>query len=158
AHFHLDRLIAAQPERALWRAWLAHFHLLEERRDDAEREYRAALERGPASAVHDWQAQRQADCQTTRQWSRALWHLDRLVAARSGEVRWYVERARVHQQVGQEEACATDLAAAVERGAGSRVVLQLAEVRATQERWADAARYYSQAIDQRNGWLAGALA
>src|SRR5262249_21307747 len=39
-----------------------------------------------------------------------------------------------------------------------RVVLQLAEVRATQERWADAARYYSQAIDQRNGWLAGALA
>jgi eukaryotic-like serine/threonine-protein kinase len=82
ARWHLDRLIAQQPNDWQLYARRARTYTDEGKADLAEADYRRALERGGHEPVLAWYRHRAWACQARRQWSAALSYLDRLLRAR----------------------------------------------------------------------------
>jgi WD40 repeat protein/tetratricopeptide (TPR) repeat protein len=95
-----------------------------------------------------WQ-RRQADAfAAARRWPAALWHLDRLIAARPEPWGPYLERAGAHAALGQREASAADFTAALDRGAsGWKVWLDRGQTYAALRQWDRAAADYAKAVE-----------
>jgi tetratricopeptide (TPR) repeat protein len=164
ALWHLDRLIAARGSSPGWLAFArrARLHAQAGRYDQADADYARALALGSPGDLMSWYRTCAADCQAGKRWQTTLWYSDRLLAQAPDDWRLYADRALAHEKLGRTKEREADLARAVARGADSLFLLRLAEERAGQGRWEQAASALATA-GQRGplplaGWYCHALA
>jgi hypothetical protein len=98
ARWHLDRLVQRKPDDWLLYARRARTHTEEGSLELAEVDYQRALARGSPDDVFAWYRHRACSCQARRQWTAALWYLDRLLRARPDEEDLRRQRAEVESQ------------------------------------------------------------
>jgi WD40 repeat protein/serine/threonine protein kinase/tetratricopeptide (TPR) repeat protein len=146
--WHLDRLLALRPDDGLLYARRARAHAAAGRWDSADADYTRARKYLSAAQLTDEYAHRAVDAQEAGQWSVALGYLDRLVAEDLNEVAWYVRRAAVYGKLGRAAEREADLERASARGAGPAVLIDLADARAGQGRWAEVAALYRRVEEQ----------
>ena len=79
------------------------------------------------------------DCTGADRLAAALWHLDRLIAARPGDVALREDRAAVYGKLGREADRRAELARVFEMGADQGLVIPRAEELGRAGRWAEAA-------------------
>src|SRR5262249_24378493 len=96
---HLDRLIAQKPNDWLLVARRARTWTEEEKWELADADQERVAARGPTEGVLAWYRHRAVVCQSRRQWSAALWYLERLVRACPGEEGLQHQRAEVQAQL-----------------------------------------------------------
>ncbi len=155
--WHLDRLIAAEAGEAPGRhradAWLAYARrgrtwTASGAFDRAAADYARALELGSPAEMLCWYQHRAADCLKDRQWPVALWYLDRAVKIAPDDWHLYAYRAVVYANLGKNKEREADLARAVELGADSLFLVQLADECAGRGQWERAAKAYTQASER----------
>jgi WD40 repeat protein/tetratricopeptide (TPR) repeat protein/tRNA A-37 threonylcarbamoyl transferase component Bud32 len=107
--------------------------------------YPAVLAPPEAAAWH----RRQAEAfEAAGQWAAALWHLDRLIAARPEDWTAYHRQGLAHAARGEPDQAAADCTRAVEHGADDwEVWLDRAQARAAASRWDEAAADYARAVE-----------
>jgi WD40 repeat protein/tetratricopeptide (TPR) repeat protein len=139
AIWHLDRLIAARPgdwylyaRRARAAAALNDFKKV-------AADYQEAHRLGPRDQVLDFEAHCVIDCTKVERWTEALWHLDRLIAARPGDWTLHEDRAAVYGKLGREADRQAELARVFELGPDAGLVVPRAEQLGRAGRWSDAA-------------------
>lgn len=113
--WHLDRLTALEPGNWLPHARRGRAYSEAGDLEQAARAYDQAAHGGEALA--DWYRHRAVWFTQRREWPRALWYLDRLIAACPGEPQAYVDRALAYHHLSKEAERDADLARAVEKGA-----------------------------------------
>jgi serine/threonine protein kinase/WD40 repeat protein/tetratricopeptide (TPR) repeat protein len=139
AIWHLDRLIAAHPDNWFLHARRAHAWSVSDQFEKAAADYEQAERLGSRDQVLDFQVQRMVDCTRAGRWAEALWHLDRLIAARPDDAMLHEDRAAVYGKLGREADRRAELARAFELGSDEGLVLPRAEELARAGRWAEAA-------------------
>jgi tetratricopeptide (TPR) repeat protein len=139
AIWHLDRLIAARPDDWLLHARRARAWSLSDKFDKAAADYRQAERLGSREQVLDFQAQCASECTTAERWAEALWHLDRLIAARPDDWALHEERASVYGKLGRESDRQAELARVFKLGADQGLVIPRAEELGRAGRWTEAA-------------------
>ena len=145
ARWYLDRLIARHPNDWLLRARRARTLTDRGRRADAADEYDRAAALAPAPAILGWYRQRVAECRGAERWDIAGWYLERLIAAEPADWRLYADRAEVFAKLNRPAPEEADQEQAVRRGADGVFLVALADIRARQDRWADAAELFARA-------------
>src|SRR5262249_36932300 len=85
--------------------------------------------------VLDFQSHCVLDCTKAERWAAALWHLDRLIAARPKVGSLHLERAAVNGELGREADRQSDLARVFELGADDGVVIPQGEEPGRGGRW-----------------------
>jgi tetratricopeptide (TPR) repeat protein len=104
-----------------------------------------ALEPVEATAWHDKQAEA---FEAEGSWPAALWHLDRLIAARPDQVAAYRRRGRAHAALGQPDQAIADDTKAIDLGADDwDVNLDRAVAYAEAANWEKAAADYAAAVE-----------
>jgi WD40 repeat protein/Flp pilus assembly protein TadD len=148
ALWHLDRLIALKPRD--WRppARKGSLYAAAGEFDLAESAYRLAARNAPASALQDWHRQNAAACLVQGEWGSALRHLDWLVAAGGEDWQVHADRAAAYDHLGQHLKREAARARAVELGADAVFLVLLAEEKAAQEQWSEAAALFARAADR----------
>lgn len=148
ALWHLNRLAALRPgdwqvpaRQGLLYAASGEFAL-------AESAYRQGATIAPTSALRDWYRQGAAACLTHKQWAAALRHLDWLAAAGGEDWQLHADRATAFGQLNQIAERDAARARAVELGADAAFLVPLAEERAAQGRWAEAAALFARATER----------
>jgi Flp pilus assembly protein TadD len=147
ALWHLDRLIALRPQD--WQP-PARKGLIYARAGDldlAESAYHLAAQHAPAAALQNWHRQNAATCLIQNQWSMALGHLDRLVAAGGDDWQVHADRATAFGHLGRHGERDAARARAVELGAGAAFLVPLAEEKAAQGQWPEAAALFARAAE-----------
>jgi WD40 repeat protein/tetratricopeptide (TPR) repeat protein len=147
ALWHLDRLSAVSPHD--WRS-PARKGLLYAKAGDldlAEAAYRLAAQCAPAGALQDWHRQNAATCLLQGQWRSAVRHLDWLMAAGGEDWQAHADRATAFGKVGQRLECEAERARAVQLGADAAFLVPLAEEKAAQGQWPEAAALYARAAE-----------
>jgi tetratricopeptide (TPR) repeat protein len=142
ALWHLDRLIAARPDDWYLYARRAKAQSLSdkpERFDKAAADFENAMRLAPREEVLDFQAHCVVDCTASGHWDEALWYLDRLIAAREGDVTMRAERAAVYGKLGRETDRQAELARVFELGADEGLVIPRARELGQAGRWVEAA-------------------
>jgi serine/threonine protein kinase/WD40 repeat protein/tetratricopeptide (TPR) repeat protein len=142
ALWHLDRLIAARPDD--WylyarRAKALSFSDKPDRFDKAAADFEQAIRLGAPDQVLDFQAHCVVDCTEAGRWDEALWYIDRLIAAREGDVTMRAERASVYGKLGREADRQAELARVFELGADEGMVIPRARELGQAGRWVEAA-------------------
>jgi WD40 repeat protein/tetratricopeptide (TPR) repeat protein len=148
ALWHLDRLIALRPKD--WQL-LGRKGLLYARAGDldlAGAAYRRAAKHAPAEALRDWHRQNVATCLVQGQWSAALRHLDGLVAAGGEDWQAHADRATAFGHLGKRLESEAACARAVQRGADAAFLVPLAEEKAAQGQWPEAAALFAGAAER----------
>jgi eukaryotic-like serine/threonine-protein kinase len=145
ARWHLDRLIVLDPND--WRLWARRGRAAVDdgRLADADADYAKATRLASAGAVAIWYQQRAADCRGAERWDAARWYLDRLIAAEPGEWRHYAARSGVFARLERTALAEADRDEAARLGADSRFLVRLAQDRARQGRWGEAADLFERA-------------
>jgi serine/threonine protein kinase/WD40 repeat protein/tetratricopeptide (TPR) repeat protein len=149
ALWHLERLIAQRPHD--WRAHarkgllFAHAGNL----DLAESAYRLAAQHAPAEALRNWHRQNATECLIQKQWAMALRHLDWLVAAGGDDWQVAADRATAYHNLNQYAERDAVRARAVQRGADAAFLVPLADEKAAQGQWSEAAALFARAAEQR---------
>jgi Flp pilus assembly protein TadD len=148
ALWHLDRLIALLPRdwqpsarKGLLYAAAGEFHL-------AESAYRLAARNAPAADLQDWHRQNAATCLAQGEWGTALRHLDWLVAAGGEGWQVHADRATAYDHLGRHREREAAQARAVELGADAAFLVALAEEKAAQRQWSEAAALFARAADR----------
>jgi Flp pilus assembly protein TadD len=139
AIWHLDRLIAARPDDWLLLARRAHAWCRSGRFDRAGADYEQAGRLVDREAVLDFQDHRAVECIDDGRWAEALWHLDRLIAARPDDGPLHELRASACGKLGREADRRAELARVFELGADEGLVLPRAEELGRDGRWPEAA-------------------
>jgi eukaryotic-like serine/threonine-protein kinase len=139
ALWHLDRLIAAHPDDWSLYARRARAWSTSDRFDKAVADYQQAERLGSRNLVLDLQAHFVLDCTRAGRWAEALWHLDRLIAARPEDSSLHEDRAAVYGKLGREADRRAELARVFELGADEGLVMPRAEELGRAGRWAEAA-------------------
>jgi tetratricopeptide (TPR) repeat protein len=139
AIWHLDRLIAARPEDWSLYARRAGAWSRSDQFDKAAADVVQAERLGSRDRVLDFQAHYVLDCTKAGRWTEALWHLDRLIAARPDDWSLHEDRAAVCGKLGREADRQAELARVFELGADEGVVLPRAEELGRAGRWTEAA-------------------
>jgi tetratricopeptide (TPR) repeat protein len=116
--------------------------------DLAESAYRLAASNAPAAALQDWHRQNAATCLVQGEWGTALRHLDWLVATGGDGWQVHADRATAYDQLGRHREREAARARAVELGADAAFVVPLAEEKAAQGRWSEAAALFARAADR----------
>jgi tetratricopeptide (TPR) repeat protein len=133
AIWHLDRLLAFADRgtadletspRWLLHARRARAQATAGRFEPADADYAEAERLASRTLVLDWYRHCVVDCEDIRNWTAAVWYLDRLIAAQPGDWRAYERRAQAYGQLGREDARRSDLARAIELGADPRLLDQ----------------------------------
>jgi Flp pilus assembly protein TadD len=148
ALWHLDRLIALGPQD-----WLppARKGLLYAKAGDlglAESAYRRAAQHAPAEALRGWHRQNAATCLVQGQWSAALRHLDWLVATGGEDWQVQADRATAFGHLEQQLECEAARGRAVQLGADAAFLVPLAEEKAAQGQWPEAAALFARAAER----------
>jgi WD40 repeat protein/tetratricopeptide (TPR) repeat protein len=173
AAWHLDRVLAAEPDN--WTAHLlrgrANFHL--GRRDEAARDYAAAFRCGPADRVLA-EGRRQAEdseMKTTgalgdkaalaKRLSVAVWHYDQLIAARPDDWKLRHRRGLAHGQMDHREQAESDYAAVAPLATDADCFIEWGDYHIACGEWEKAATDYRKATqlgtDNLNVWENHAL-
>jgi WD40 repeat protein/Flp pilus assembly protein TadD len=138
AIWHLDRLIAARPDDWFLYARRGRAWSLSDPFDKAEVDFQKARRLSSPDQVLDFQTHCVLDCTKAERWAAALWHLDRLIAARPKDVSLHLERAAVYGKLGREADRQSEMARVYELGADESVVLPRAEELGLSGRWSEA--------------------
>jgi Flp pilus assembly protein TadD len=148
ALWHLDRLITLRPRdwhplarKGLLYAAAGEFDL-------AESAYRLAASYAPEAALQDWHRQNAASCLIQGEWGRALRHLDWLMAAGGEDWQVHADLATAYGQLGRHREHEAARARAVEQGADAAFLVPLAEEKAAQGQWSEAAALFARAADR----------
>jgi Flp pilus assembly protein TadD len=148
ALWHLDRLIALRPRdwqpparKGLLYAAAGEFDL-------ADSAYRLATRNAPAAALQDWHRQNAATCLVQGEWGTALRHLDWLVAAGGDGWQVHADRATAYDHLGRHREREAARARAVELGADAAFLVPLAEEKAVQGQWSEAAALFARSDDR----------
>jgi WD40 repeat protein/tetratricopeptide (TPR) repeat protein len=146
--WHLERLAKLRPDD--WRVWArcGRAYRIAGDVDKADKAYRQAAARGGGDVLLDWYRQRAATWMALAKWSEALWYQDRLAAAGADDWQLYADRAEVHGKLGHAAAGDADLAKAVARRPDRDFSERLAEERARQGQWPEAAALLVRATTQ----------
>ncbi|MDG3002391.1 serine/threonine-protein kinase [Paludisphaera mucosa] len=139
AIWHLDRLIAARPADWTLYARRARARSTADQFEAAAADYELAERRGSRDEVLDFRAHAALDCTSAGRWAEALWHLDRLIAARPGDASLHLDRAAVYGKLGREADRRAETARVFELGAEAELVVPRAEELGRAGRWAEAA-------------------
>jgi tetratricopeptide (TPR) repeat protein len=159
AAWHLDRLLAEQPKDWALIVRRGHVYYSAGLPQRAGELFAEAAKLGPQQEVRAAVKERADRYLAARQWSAALWYLDRLLAEYPGDSALHVQRAGVHGQQGDRPRRIADLAKAVELGAGGAVPAQLATMRAADGNWVEVARLLNLAWERgQPRWSNHALA
>jgi predicted Zn-dependent protease len=140
AIWHLDRLIAASPDDWFLYARRGRGWSLSDQLDRAAADYQKAERLGSRDQVLDFQTHCVLDCTKAERWAAALWHLDRLIAARPKDGSLHLDRAAVLGKLGREADRQAELTRVFALGADEGVVLPRAEELGRAGRWSEAAR------------------
>jgi tetratricopeptide (TPR) repeat protein len=148
ALWHLDRLIALRP-----RDWQLHARkgLLFATTGDlalAESAYRTAAQHAPAEALQDWHRQNAAASLLQGQWGTVLRHLDWLVAAGGEDWQVHADRATAFGNLSQPVERKAARARAVQLGADAAFLVPLAEEKAAEGQWSEAAALFARAAER----------
>jgi WD40 repeat protein/tetratricopeptide (TPR) repeat protein len=146
--WHLERLAKLRPDD--WSVQARRGRALSNADDltRAESAYRlaATLSKGPKTALADWYRQRVARFRAVEKKNEALWYLNRLAEVAATDWRVYAERAEVHGALGKSAEREADVKRAIEHGADSTFLIGLAEEKAQQGKWAEAAALFARAL------------
>jgi tetratricopeptide (TPR) repeat protein len=149
ALWHLDRLIAAETSKGE-KAWLfarrGRVYAGSGQFEQAEADFRQAAAYTTRDELLCWYRHCSVDCQREGKWQPALWYLDRVVAAASGDWRLHADRAAVHAKLGQ----------AVEHGADSETLLRITNEHAGRGLWDKATKALAKARERGGLPLAAA--
>ncbi|MFO0846609.1 MAG: hypothetical protein U0797_30290, partial [Gemmataceae bacterium] len=148
ALWHLDRLSALTPQD--WQPHARKGVLLAATGDLAlaESAYRLAAKRAPAAALQNWHRQNAATCLLQNQWATALRHLDWLAAAGGEDWQAHADRATALGHLGRSHEREVARAQAVETGADAAFLVPLAEEKAAQGQWPEAAALFARAAER----------
>jgi serine/threonine protein kinase/WD40 repeat protein/tetratricopeptide (TPR) repeat protein len=139
AIWHLDRLIAARPDDWFLLARRARAWASSEKFEEAASDYRKAERLGSFEQVLDFQAHCVVDCTEAGRWAEALWYLQRLIAARPGDVSLHEDLATIYGKLDREADRQAELARVFELGGNRDLVIPRAEELGRGGRWAEAA-------------------
>jgi WD40 repeat protein/tetratricopeptide (TPR) repeat protein len=139
AIWHLDRLIAAHPDDWFLYARRARAWSLSDQFDKAAADYERAERLGSHDQVLDFRAHYVLNCTGAGRWTEALWHLDRLIAARPDDGMMHEVRAVVYSKLGREADRMAELSRVFELGADEGLVVPRAAELGRAGRWAEAA-------------------
>jgi Flp pilus assembly protein TadD len=145
ALWHLDRLIALRPRD--WRppARQGLLYAAAGEFERAESAYRLAARNAPAADLQEWHRQNAATCLVQGEWGPALRHLDWLVAAGGEGWQVHADRATAYDHLGRHREREVARARAVELGADAAFLVPLAEEKAAQGEWPEAAALFARA-------------
>jgi serine/threonine protein kinase/WD40 repeat protein/tetratricopeptide (TPR) repeat protein len=139
AIWHLDCLLAVRSDDWFLYARRASAWSLSEKFEKAAADYEKAERLGSREQVLDYQTHHVIDCIRGERFREALWHLDRLIAARPDDGTLHEQRASVYGKLGREADRQGELARVFELGADAGLVLPRAEELGRAGRWAEAA-------------------
>jgi tetratricopeptide (TPR) repeat protein len=139
AIWHLDRLIAQRPGDWLLYARRADALRAAGQVRQAEADYALAREHGTGQQLAYWYEHRAVDARVGRQWTTALWYLDRLLPEAPRNWALHREQADVLAGLGKSAESEVELTRAVDLGADPATVLRLAKIVAGQGKWERAA-------------------
>jgi Flp pilus assembly protein TadD len=140
ALWHLDRLIAARPDDWLLYARRGRAWSLSDQLDKAAEDFQKAERLSSRDQVLDFQTHCALDCTKAERWAAALWHLDRVIAARPKDWSLHLDRAAVYGKLGREADRQAEMTRVFELGADEGVVIPRAEELGRAGRWSEAAR------------------
>ncbi len=161
ARWHLDRLLALEPEDWLtWarraRAWTDANQL-----EQAEADYSRARQRGSVDHLLCWYRHCIVAGQAARRWPNVLWYLNRALALAPDDWHLYADRALAYEKLGKGKEQETDAEEAVARGADSTFLVHLADHHARQGHWDRAAAAFATAHERgplpQSAWHCQAL-
>ena len=141
ARWHLDRLVALQPERS--DKWLTYARRARQftasgQFKEAEQDYARARKLGSAEQLLNWYRYRIHDCLISKQWQSAQWYVERVLAVAPDDWHLYADRALINDQFGRLKEWEADLKRAVAHGADSPFQLQMADNFARKGMWTKA--------------------
>jgi tetratricopeptide (TPR) repeat protein len=146
--WHLERLAALRPND--WSVQARRGRALSNAGEltRADSAYRMAtkLAKGPGATLADWYRQRVARCRALEKKNEALWYLNRLAEVAAKDWRVYAERAEVHGALGKYAEREADVKRAIEHGADPAFLVGVAEEKAKQGKWAEAAALFARAL------------
>jgi WD40 repeat protein/serine/threonine protein kinase/tetratricopeptide (TPR) repeat protein len=148
AAWFLDRLSAEQPADWELAARRAHVDHAAGSPELAEKKLSTALKLGPPAATRPWLKARADLAAAGEQWATAKWYLDRMLTEQPADAAAHAQRAFVRGRLGDANGHTADLEKAVALGAGGGVVMQLAQLRASEGDWSQAAQLYGLAADR----------
>ncbi len=125
ALWHLDRLIALEPNAWLWYARRARLRLQTGDTRQAEADDGRARVCASGPELVNWYRHQLADGRIARRWEAALWYADRLIAASPREADLYAARAEIEARLDRSVPAAADVEKAVELGAAPALVSEL---------------------------------
>jgi predicted Zn-dependent protease len=108
--------------------------------DKAADDFQKAEQLSSHEQVLDFQMHCVLDCTKAERWAAALWHLDRLIAARPKDWSLHLDRAAAYGKLGREADRQAELTRVFELGADEGVVIPRAEELGRAGRWSEAAR------------------
>ena len=147
ARWHLDRMIAAQPDAGLLHARRACALLKTGAIEPATADLARAIELGPRDRILDWLLQRAEDLRASGRSEDSLRLLDLVAAARPDDWLVLACRARVFAALGRPADREADIDRALKRGPDVSFLIGLAEERSRAGRWESAANLYDRAIE-----------
>jgi WD40 repeat protein/Flp pilus assembly protein TadD len=148
ALWHLDRLITLRPRDWQPPARMGLLYAAAGEFERAESAYRLAASNAPAADLQNWHRQNAATCLVQGEWGTALRHLDWLVAAGGEGWQVHADRATAYDHLGRHREREAARARAVELGADAAFLIPLAEERAAQGQWSEAAALFARAADR----------
>jgi tetratricopeptide (TPR) repeat protein len=108
ALWHLDRIAEATPQNALVYLRRGRLHAAGSRLEEADADYRRALQHGSGSQLVDWDRLAAAQSEAIGQDAVALWYLDRAIAMTAAEADLFARRAALHARQKKLDAALTD--------------------------------------------------
>jgi WD40 repeat protein/Flp pilus assembly protein TadD len=146
--WHLDRLIAMRPQDWQLPARQGLLYEMAGDLDLAESAYRTASQHAPAEALQEWRRHNAAASLLQKHWATALRHLDRLVAHGGEDWQVHADRATALDNLGQPVERDAARARAVQLGTDAAFLVPLAEQKAAQGEWPEAAELFARAAER----------
>jgi WD40 repeat protein len=125
AGWHLDRLIALEPNAWFWYARRARLHLRAGDTAQAEIDDQRAHGCAAGSELENWYRHQLIDSQVGRRWPTALWYVNHLLAGRPNDGDLLAARAEIHGNLQRKAEAAQDLARAAALGAAPDLLSRL---------------------------------
>src|SRR5262249_19677695 len=136
---YLDHLLTIHERDGWLLARRARVNAGNGRLEQAAVDYRQAARLLPESALVNWLRHCAVECEHSRRDATGLWYLSQAIQLVPADWTLYAERAVCQAKLGKETDRERDLEAAVRLGADSDFLNRLADERARQARWEEAA-------------------